>query len=313
MSVTITITGVDVQPGEMARAVNLGSRLAADWEARFSRFRLDSQLTHLNAAAGAAVRVDTVFIEILETAKAAVRRTAGRFDPSILPALENAGYDRSIEQVAVARRTIPMNWRPAVGLAGWELVQIDRARGEVRLPPAMQIDLGGIAKGAFVDHFSAALRSWPGGCIDAGGDLRVWGIPPAGDYWSIGIEDPFQPESDRFTAQVHAHDGVGVATSATHRRRWQMGDRIAHHLIDPGTGLPANGAVRAATAFASDTCTADIAAKSLLIAAAEHNCGDLLGAASAVIIYEDGQTVMLPKDSSHECSSSHGEPIHHTA
>ena len=210
MSTTIEITGVGVPEREVTRAAELGRRLAQKWEAQFSRFQPDSQLCRLNAAGGAAVRVEEDVLNLLETAKEAVRRTGGRFDPSILPALEAIGYDRSIEHVRATPRRATSEPLPAAGPQGWENVQIDRARGEVQLPPGMRIDLGGVAKGAFVDRLARELGSWPGGSIDAGGDLLVWGTPPDGDHWRIGIEDPFHPR-DRGT------DGRGLRLQS-HRR-----------------------------------------------------------------------------------------------
>lgn len=313
MSVAIGITGVGVPPAEVAWAVEHGERLAAEWEAQFSRFRSDSQLMRLNAANGAAVRLDPLFIAMLETARAAVQRTGGRFDPSILPALEAAGYDRTIGQVRAVPRGTAGRGRPAAGIAGWQHVHIDRVRSEVRLPPGMRIDLGGMAKGAFVDRLAAELARWPGGAIDAGGDLRVWGTPPDGERWVIGIEDPFDPAAELWTAQLHAPFGAGVATSGSYHRRWQAAGKAAHHLIDPRRGVPVAEHVRSVTAFAADTRTADIAATSLLIAAAEGECADLFGAAGTAITYENGQTVMLPEDHGNATFSTFPKPAGRTA
>jgi thiamine biosynthesis lipoprotein len=295
MSTTMAIVGVGVPEAAAARAADRGQRLAADWERRFSRFRPDSQLSGLNAAGGRPFPVDDVFLDLLEGARAAVRRTGGRFDPSILPALEAAGYDRSIEGVGATPVQLGRPPRSGVGREGWEQVRIDHGRGEVTLPPEMRIDLGGVAKGAFADRLAMELAAWPGGCVDAGGDLRLWGLPPDGDRWAIGIEDPFHPDRDCFVAEVPAAS-AGVATSGTYRRRWQAGDRTAHHLIDPRRGVPVADVVCAVTAIAPDTATADVAAKALLLAAADGDCSDLFGATIAVIVYSDGQTTVVSEE-----------------
>lgn len=302
MSVSVEITAVGAAPAEVARAVARGRRLAEEWETRFSRFRPDSVLSRLNAAGGQAVPVDGVFLDMLETAKAAVQRTGGRFDPSVLPALEAIGYDRSIELVQATPGLTNDNPRPAAGQAGWSLVGIDRVRGEVSLPPGMRIDLGGVAKGAFVDRFAAELAHWPGGCVDAGGDLRVWGTPPDGDRWRIGIEDPFALERDLLVAQIPAGGNAGVATSGAHRRRWVCAGRQVHHLIDPRTGLPVADDVRAVTAFAADVTSAEIAAKALMIAATPLSRGETFGAMTAVVTYADGRVVVVTEETPDVCA-----------
>ncbi len=313
MSIMVEITGVGVPEREAARAADLGRGLALQWESWFSRFRPDSQLCRLNAAGGAAVRFADEFLAMLETAKAAVQRTSGRFDPSILPALEAAGYDRSIEQVRAAPRCIAGEQHPAFGREGWDAVRIDRERGEARLPAGMRIDLGGIAKGAFVDRLASELSSWPGGCIDAGGDLRVWGVPPSGEGWRLGIEDPCHAGEDILIADLLTSDTFGVATSGVHRRRWSVGTTMAHHLIDPRSGTPLADGVRSVTAFAPDVTSAEIAAKAVIVAANEPTSSESFGATLAIVIRDDGSISSIQKESHHASSISFTWPFRRSA
>ena len=296
MSTTVEIVGVGVTEADVAEAVASGRRLSAIWEDRFSRFRPDSLLSRLNAAEGAAVPVDGVFLELLDRARTGVMSTGGRFNPAILSALEAAGYRQSIERVRAEPPNAIVPVLP-IDTVDWNFVEIDHARGEVRLPPGMRIDLGGIAKGAFVDRLAAMLADWPGGVIDAGGDLRVWGIPPQGERWRVGIEDPLAAESDLLVAEVSSPGGIGSATSGTHRRQWRVGGQTANHLIYPRTGRPVD-AVIAATAFAPSVTTAEIAAKALIVAAGENRERDLFGAQIAVVIRDDGSIEVMNEDPS---------------
>jgi thiamine biosynthesis lipoprotein len=220
-----------------------------------------------------------------------------------LPALEAAGYDRSIEHIRATTVSSPAAPQQAVELAGWNLVRIDRSRREVTLPPGMRIDLGGVAKGEFANVLARELAHWPGGCIDAGGDLRLWGLPPKGECWTIGIENPFCAGSDLLAIELSA-PSAGVATSGTHRRRWQAGMQSAHHLIDPRSGAPAADSVRSVTAIAQDAATADVAAKALLIAGAQGETDDLFGASLAVLTYADGRTEIVSEEEGHGFSRS---------
>lgn len=305
MTTTVGIVGVEVADREIERAVSAGQRLAEDWEARFSRFRADSQLSRLNAAGGATVPLDRPFLDVLAIAWAGVRATDGRFDPSILPALEAHGYDRSFPLIASGAqgydRTVP-----GFGARGWAEVRIDRQRGEARLPAGMRIDLGGVAKGAFVDRLAAEIADWPGGCVDAGGDLRVWGHPPSGDAWLIGIEDPAAPDRDALTVRVLPGTSVGFATSGIHRRQWRTGGTDAHHLIDPRSGSPTSGAVLGATAMARTVATAEIATKALIVAAAaEPGPPGCFGAWNALVFWADGRIDLLNEDQKRGLEESH--------
>src|SRR5204863_493162 len=78
-------------------------------ERALTRFDPASDLSRLNAAAGEWVRVGRRLLDGLAAALGARESTGGRFDPTILPALVAAGYDRSFEQL---ERRPP---RPAAG------------------------------------------------------------------------------------------------------------------------------------------------------------------------------------------------------
>ncbi len=293
MSTSVAMMAVGAPAAAMAEATERARRLAEAWERRFSRFRPESLLCRLNAADGQALAVDVMFCALLARAAQAVRETGGRFDPSILPVLEALGYDRSIEQVQAA--PAEMRHLPAApdSAGAWARVRIDYGAGVVALPPGMRIDLGGIAKGAFVDMLAAEFSHWPGGSIDAGGDALVWGEAPDGRAWHIGIEDPHAPEQDALVVDVPAGSRAGIATSGTHRRLWLAGGRQMHHLIDPRTGQPALGAVQSVTALAGTVTAAEIAAKAVLLAAVEPRNSDLFGAAAAVLISANGHVKLL--------------------
>ena len=74
-------------------------------EARWSRFRPESELSRLNAEAATAVVVSSDTARLVATAVAAWSLTGGRFDPTTGPALIAAGYDRSFELLPVTDAT----------------------------------------------------------------------------------------------------------------------------------------------------------------------------------------------------------------
>lgn len=93
---------------------------------------------------------------------------------------------------------------------------------------ALYLDLGGIAKGAAVDHAVQALQmnGVPAGCVNAGGDLRVFG-PRA---QAIYLRQPNAPH--RPTYAGHLQDGA-IATSGDYFAK--QAPAAAGHLIDPHT------------------------------------------------------------------------------
>jgi thiamine biosynthesis lipoprotein len=251
--------------------------LAEQWEQRFSRFRPESALSRLNAAAGTGPQtVEPLLFDLIRRAVELSRQSGGRFNPLVLPALISAGYDRTFREVKTRAGWVAAAGAPAPAI---DLIELDPVTGRVGLPEGAQIDLGGIAKGAFVDAAHALVAEhWPGGTINAGGDLRLWGVPPDGPCWRVGIEDPHHPERDLALAEIRdPARGGAIATSGRNRRRWRTDRGPAHHLIDPRTGAPARGRIETATVFAADATTADVAAKTLFLSGDDLLAGTALG------------------------------------
>lgn len=270
-----------VGPGAADAALTARSTVA-QLEARWSRFRPGSDVSRLNAAGGSPVAVSSLTRAILSDAIAWWRATDGLFDPTVLHALVDAGYDRD-------RATGHGPITPGEPAPGCDGVRLDPESGTVRLPPGVGIDLGGIGKGWAADLVADSLRTAEGGLIDLGGDLRVWGRPPEGEGWPIAVEDL----RDGTTAALLGLTGGAVATSSTLRRRWDDGRLSAHHLIDPRTGRPAGGELVTVTVVAGRAGAAEVLAKSALVAGTVHAARELLDhhAVAALVVPELGPPV----------------------
>ncbi len=230
-------------------------------EARWSRFRTDSEVNDLNRNAGEWRRVSSETFELLEACQRWTRRTGGVFQPLVGAALEAWGYRHSIsEQVPVAR--VAPRPQPVAGA-----IELDRNRMLASIPRAMTIDLGGIGKGWIASRaavLATTLTDDPRLLIDAGGDL----LAVTGDH-EVAVEAVADGET--VEAWIALHAGQSIATSGFGRRRWTNGDgRTSHHLIDPETGAP--GPLAHATVIAGDAVTADIHAK--LLALRPHAIGE---------------------------------------
>jgi FAD:protein FMN transferase len=252
--------------------------LVKDYDRRLSRFRPDSELCALNADPRERVPASPLLCDAVDAALWAARRSGGLVDPTLLPQLERAGYDRSMRPAAQPR--VPSGpRRPARPhpVAAWRRIAVER--GAIVRPPGMRLDLGGSGKGHVADLVAQTLghtRRW---AVDCGGDVRVGGVVEQ----EIEVAHPFgeAPEDPRglspsyegdrpvnnwgtdpfiFGGQTPWRVGVtegAVATSAVHARAWPGG----HHLLDPATGEPVWTGVVQATATAPTTLEAETLAK----------------------------------------------------
>ena len=229
-------------------------------ERELSRFDPTSDLSRLNAADGRWTYVGRRLLEALGLALRAREETAGRFDPTVLPAVVAAGYDRSFELLEERPADTPTGWR-----AGTE-VELDEGHGRARLEPGTAVDLGGIGKGyaagRALDAMGVAAPSLAGRLVDLGGDIAVSGTSPEGGPWLIAVADPRRAGE---TLAVLALDAGGVATSGRDARRFGPA-RSLHHLIDPETGESALGGPLTVTVVAPSPVEAEVHATTLAIA-----------------------------------------------
>lgn len=272
----------------------------AEWEHALSRFQDESELSRLNRTAGSGtlVPVSDTFWTVLERALAAAQATAGLVTPTVLNALEAAGYRASFD--LMRREAAGASPRPDAApaqppaLARWREIELDPATHAVRLPAGVRLDFGGIAKGWAADEAARRLAAVGPALVNAGGDIAVTGPMRSGTGWLIGIEAPLGLEmpSDAELTRIDLRAG-GVATSGRDYRRWQQNGAWQHHIIDPRSGVPADTDVLAATVIAPTASEAEIAAKVVLLLGSEAGLAWLEArpALAALLVLENGQVL----------------------
>lgn len=259
----------------------------ADLEKHWSRFDEGSDVSRLNRAAGSAVSVSALTIDLVATAIAAWEFTDGLFDPTVGAAMLAAGYDRTFDEVAGRDLSVASG---AVTVPGCGAVSVNRRDETIVLASGTILDLGGIGKGRAADLAVAHLLAHGArsACVDLGGDLRMAGPAPIGDRWVIEVDDPDAPGRTMATLAIADSEGRGgaVATSSVSRRQWRTTRGAAHHLIDPTTGRPSMSGVVSATVIAADATSAEVLAKAAVIAGPERG-RDLIadsGAAGLLVV-----------------------------
>jgi thiamine biosynthesis lipoprotein len=236
-------------------------RCFAQVEAELSRFRPQSGLSRLNAAAGHGPQPISPMLEVvLVLALQAARASGGVFDPTVLNALHSAGYDRNFQQIEAGGASPQRRQQATASGSGWQQVLLDAAESTATLPAGLGIDLGGIAKGWAVDEAARQLSQWGPALVDAGGDIRSAGAP--GEPWPVAVQDPFDETRD--LAVIPLIDSA-VATSSIGGRRWQRDGQPMHHLIDPRTGQPSRSDLHTVTALAPTAAAAEVTAKVVLL------------------------------------------------
>lgn len=200
-------------------------------EHAYSRYRPDSVVSRINAAAGgkSAVLCDAETVSLLDYAGSLFAMSDGLFDIT-------SGVLRQAWHFKQAKVPSPSRLKPLLDLVGWARVERDGAR--IRLPQAgMELDFGGFGKEYAADRAAAVLMDVgvTQGYVNLGGDMRVIGPQPDGSPWAVGIQDPRR--AGQVIATIPVSSGA-LATSGDYERFFEHKGRRYCHILNPHTGYP---------------------------------------------------------------------------
>ena len=219
--------------GRAERAANAAIAEVQRIEAKYSRYRGDSVVSRINAAAGGTpVEVDDETLALLAFAEACFVQSGGMFDAT-------SGVLRRAWDFRSGRVPSDAELAPLLALVGWRQVEVDGHR--VRLGrPGMELDFGGFGKEYAVDRAAQQLRA--SGCTSAmvnlAGDLMVLGPQPGDEPWRVGIRHPRRGEMLLATLPITSG---AIATSGDYERFIEA-DGVRHsHILDPRSGRSARG------------------------------------------------------------------------
>ncbi len=197
-----------------------------------------SALSRLNTALakGEHATVTPELAAMLRDAQALAAQSNELFNPAIGGLIALWGFHADAPQSRVPE---------AAEIVGWVSKQprmADLAIGDTTVSsanPAVQLDLGGYAKGRALDDAAAILRRHgiQHALVNIGGNVIALGAH--GDRpWRVGVQHPRQPGT---LATLALRGGEAIGTSGDYQRYFEAGGRRYSHLIDPRSGRPASG------------------------------------------------------------------------
>ncbi len=220
-------------------------------EHKYSRYRADSILSQINAAAGQhAIACDAETSALLDYADALQRASQGRFDITSGVLRKAWDFRRAVLPSCAALAAL-------LPLVDWQ--QVVRTPDCVYLPRAgMELDFGGFGKEYAVDRAAEVLQAQgiAHGYVNLGGDMRFLGPHPDGTPWMIGIQHPRDAQAT--IASIPVSRGA-LTTSGDYERYIDVAGQRYCHLLDPRSGMPVrfwrSVSVLAPLAIAAGSCS----------------------------------------------------------
>lgn len=249
-----------------------------------------SELSELNEgiAKGEGAAVSDEMVAILKEAAQLARQSHNMFNPAIGSLVGLWGFHADeFKPVQPDEKEIA---RLVAANPQMSDLSINRGRVESK-NPAVQIDLGGYAKGYALDRAVAVLheRGINNALVNIGGNIIALGSHGERP-WKVGIQ---HPRKSGALASLALHDGEAIGTSGDYQRYFTVGAVRYCHLINPYTGYPMQ-AVQAVTVLTHGShagVMSDVASKPLFMSGVRGwvNAAKLMDVSDAMLVDEQGR------------------------
>ena len=197
-----------------------------------------NNLCTVNRLAGETVTVDQEVIDLLLFAREVDAFSGGRTNAAMGSVLRLWHEAREAGIAAPEEAYLPemAALEMAAEHTGFEFVMIDAEQRTVRLTDEeTELDVGALAKGYAVQRAAEGLPE--GWLISCGGNIYATGPKPDGSAWTVGVQDPTDPET--LIDKLRIERGA-VVSSGDYQRYYTVDGKNYHHIIDPDTLMPAS-------------------------------------------------------------------------
>ena len=217
-----------------------------------------SEIWAVNHANGNPVTVSDDTFAILQTARQVSAESGGALSVSLYPVLQAWGFTTGFYQI------------PAEDTLHNLLQHVDDSRitingHQLTLPEHMQLDLGALAKGYTGDAVMDAMRECgvTSAIISLGGNVQALGSKPDGSDWTVGIVNPFAPDTNLGVVTVA---DKAVITSGNYERYFIGDDGNRYwHILDPVDGYPADNGLISVTVIGESGVRCDALSTALFV------------------------------------------------
>ncbi len=320
--ISVTVYGTDDQT-----IVNELMDECRRYEKIFSPTMTDSELYKLNHAVpeGTAAMwpVSEDLYNCIEKAYKFSKLTDGRYDITVRPVSELWDFKSEDpvvpDESLISEKLKYVDYRNIIPRGKWEdWEQMNGSEGEqdntsgkdntvyeyrVDITGGTMIDLGSVAKGYIGDKLCEYLKDkgYDSAIISLGGNVQCLGgkLNENGEFenFRVAVKSPF-PESgtdgsSEPYADVLSVKDVAVVTSGIYERCFEKEGKLYHHILDAGTGYPADNDLASVTIVAESGFDADILSTVCFLAGYEETVDRLkkageTGNFEAEFIYKDG-------------------------
>lgn len=240
-------------------------------EEQLTIFRESSEVSRINrSSASGAVQVEQSLFALLLLCQQLYQETDGAFDITSGPLSHCWGFVKRQGRIPEFAEI-----EAARFIVGSDKLILDQELHTILFKrPGIEINLGSIGKGHALDRITEMIRDRVRTALLSAGSSSIRAIG-SGDRghkgWIVGVRHPVY--KDKRLAVLRMRD-CAMSTSGSAEQFFEHNGRRYGHIIDPRTGLPAEG-VSGVTVIARSAAVADALATAFYVGGpelAEHYC-----------------------------------------
>lgn len=210
-----------------------------DIHTRLSVYDAKSDINKINAAYQAPVKVQSDTYQLIKDSLEYHRSSFGVFDIT-LGALIKLWKSKGKEGMMPTSDEIAQ----AKSLVNVQAIELLSDNQIILKQEGVKVNIDSIGDGFAADEAARILRAqgFKNFLIDASGEMYAGGENCSGKKWRIGVRDPSDTTKIMEVLEV---SNLGVSTSGSYERFYEIDGRKWSHIIDPRSGYPAEGIVSA--------------------------------------------------------------------
>ena len=268
-----TLVDISIYGETDANAQDISNQIIREFQELHNRLHAwrPSELSNINHAfsrGDTPISIKTDLAAMLQDATRLSVQSNGAFNPAIGGLIEEWGFHHD----EFAPKKVDENKLADLVKAKPQMSDIVVENGFVYSKnPAVQLDLGGYAKGYALDIALAELQRLgvKNALVNIGGNIIALG--KHGDKpWRVGILHPRKPNA---IVALDLESGWAIGTSGDYQRYFELDGKRYCHIIDPSSGFPTQG-VQAVTVLIPPQNNAgtlsDVTSKPIFIAKPEN-------------------------------------------
>jgi FAD:protein FMN transferase len=232
------------------------------------------------------------FLANFLVARVANQRTAGAFDPTVMPLVNYWGFGYTPHEAVTDVDSLKID--SLMQYEGFEKVALLEQDGRAVLKkssPGVQLDFGGTGQGYGIDIVAELLelKGIENYLVDVGGECRARGHNPRGEWWTIGINTPKSEAGITDFTRIVQLENRSVSTSGTYRNFHELDGQKYSHFISPFTGFPEKSTLHSASVFGKDCLLPDALATGFMVMGLDkaYALASQLDSIEALFIYSD--------------------------